>query len=131
MPTSHVLRRSTLLTGLLAGSLIALALVSATASASTHQTLRISARANMVLRFNTARLHARAGRITIVMRNPSDSGMDHGIAISGHGLRKVGRTVSPGHSSSITLTLRRGSYTYYCPVPGHEQAGMKGTLTVS
>jgi uncharacterized cupredoxin-like copper-binding protein len=108
-----------------------LALTGGAALASSTQVLNISARSNMVLRFNTSSLHARAGRITIVMHNPSNAGMSHGIAISGRGVRVTGRIVSPGHSSSASATLRRGTYTFYCPVPGHEAAGMRGTLTVS
>lgn len=30
-----------------------------------------------------------------------------------------------------TFTLPAGTYTFYCSVPGHQQAGMEGTLTVS
>lgn len=108
-----------------------LALSGSAALASGTQVLRISARAHMVLRFSTNRLRARPGRIEIIMHNPSNSGMSHGIAIKGNGVRKVGKIVSPGHSSSVTVRLRRGRYTFYCPVPGHLQAGMKGTLTVS
>jgi len=26
---------------------------------------------------------------------------------------------------------KAGDYTYYCAIPGHEAAGMKGTLTVT
>ena len=40
------------------------------------------------------------------------------------------KTVSGG-SDTLTVKLKPGTYTFYCPVPGHEQAGMKGTLTVS
>ena len=39
--------------------------------------------------------------------------------------------MSPGSTSTVTATLKKGTYTYYCPVPGHKQAGMVGTLTVS
>ncbi len=84
----------------------------------------------MVLRFNVSHLTAHAGRITIIMANPRNAGMAHGIAIQGHGVDKDGKIVAPGHSSKVTATLRRGTYTFYCPVPGHRAAGMKGTLTV-
>jgi uncharacterized cupredoxin-like copper-binding protein len=89
--------------------------------------LRLTADPHGAMRFNTKRLTARAGKVTIVMTNPSSSGMPHGIAIRGHG---SGRVVGPGGTSTVTATLKRGRYTFVCPVPGHAQAGMTGTLTV-
>ena len=62
-----------------------------------------------------------------MLTNPSSSGMPHAIAIQGHGSGKV---VQPGGTSTLTTTLKRGTYTFLCPVPGHAAAGMKGTLTV-
>jgi uncharacterized cupredoxin-like copper-binding protein len=38
--------------------------------------------------------------------------------------------VSGGKTSKVTVNLKPGKYTFYCTVPGHEQAGMKGSLTV-
>ena len=101
------------------------------ALASGTQVLHLSAAANMVLRFSTSHLHAHPGRIELVMHNPSNSGLDHGIAIQGHGVHRSGPIVGPGSNSTVTVTLGRGSYAFYCPVPGHRQAGMRGTLTVS
>ena len=89
--------------------------------------LQLTADPHGAMRFNTKRLSARAGKVTIVMANPSSSGMPHGIAIRGHG---SGRVVGPGGSSTVTATLKHGRYTFLCPVPGHAQAGMTGTLTV-
>jgi len=73
---------------------------------------------------------ARPGKVTLRMTNPSSAGIEHGIAIEGHGVDRDGPIVAPGKTSTVTVTLKKGTYTYYCPVPGHEQAGMKGTLTV-
>ena len=79
------------------------------------------------LKFNTKTLHASHGRVTIRMTNPS-SMFKHGIAIAGHG---KGRIVGRNGVSSVTATLKKGRYTFFCPVPGHRSAGMVGTLIVS
>jgi uncharacterized cupredoxin-like copper-binding protein len=138
MTFSLPVRRATLAVVLIAlvisGAFIARVIPANAAGASTAatQVLHLSARPNMVLRFNTSHLRAHPGRITIIMTNPSNSGMDHGIAVQGHGVDRDGPIVAPGHRSKVTVTLRkRGRYAYYCPVPGHRQAGMSGVLTVS
>jgi uncharacterized cupredoxin-like copper-binding protein len=100
----------------------------AAASSSAHvTTLRLKADPNGALRFNTNHLTAKAGTVKIVLTNPSSSGMEHAIAIQGHGSGKV---VNAGGTSTLTATLKRGTYTFLCPVPGHAAGGMKGTLTV-
>jgi uncharacterized cupredoxin-like copper-binding protein len=98
--------------------------------ASRGQTLRVSADPQGKLRFEPNRLTARPGRVTIVMRNPRTSGMLHGISIEGRGVDKDGRSVQPGKTSSVTARFKKGRYVFYCPVPGHRQAGMTGRLTV-
>jgi uncharacterized cupredoxin-like copper-binding protein len=93
-------------------------------------TARLSADAKGKLKFNTTRLTVSHGRVTLVMKNPGSSGIAHGIAIQGKGINNKGKTVSPGGTSSVTATLKKGTYTFYCPVDGHKAAGMKGTLVV-
>jgi uncharacterized cupredoxin-like copper-binding protein len=95
------------------------------------QLIKLSADPGGQLRFNTSNLTAKPGKVTLRMTNPSSAGMDHGIAVEGNGIDSDGPTVAPGNVSSVTVTLKKGTYTFYCPVPGHLQAGMKGTLTVS
>jgi uncharacterized cupredoxin-like copper-binding protein len=83
------------------------------------------------LRFDKTKLSVKKpGKVTLQMINPTSAGMDHGISIEGNGVDKDGPTVPAGQTATITVSLKKGTYTYYCPVPGHEQAGMKGTLTV-
>jgi WD40 repeat protein len=43
----------------------------------------------------------------------------------------VGGLMDPGQSQSFTVSLAPGTYKYQCDIPGHADAGMKGTLTVT
>ena len=94
------------------------------------QVLKLSADPGGQLRFTQSKLTAKPGKVTLVMANPSSAGMDHGISIEGNGVDQDGPIVAAGKTSMVTATLKKGTYTYYCPVPGHKQAGMVGTLTV-
>ena len=94
------------------------------------QMLMLSADPGGQLRFTKSKLTAKPGKVTLVMDNPSSAGMDHGISIEGNGVDQDGPIVPAGKTSTVTATLKKGTYTYYCPVPGHKQAGMVGTLTV-
>jgi uncharacterized cupredoxin-like copper-binding protein len=111
----------------LTGAAVAAATQGAHAAAST---VKLKADASGMLKFNKSKLSAKAGKVTIKMMDPSSSHTAHGIAISGNGVSKTGKIVNPGKTTTVTATLKAGKYTYYCPVPGHRQLGMKGTLTV-
>jgi plastocyanin len=93
---------------------------------------RASVRAdpNGDIAFTKHKLKVKHGRVTIVMRNPKSSGMPHGIAVDGHGVDKEGKIVDAGRRSRVKVKLKKGKYTFYCPVPGHRAAGMKGKLIV-
>ena len=41
-----------------------------------------------------------------------------------------GKIVRKGKTSMVTADPEEGGYEFYCSVPGHEAAGMKGTLIV-
>jgi plastocyanin len=80
------------------------------------------------LKFEKDALEAPAGKVTITMNNPSD--LPHAIEVEGNGVEEEGETVEKGGKSVVTADLKPGEYQFYCPVPGHEEGGMKGTLTV-
>jgi uncharacterized cupredoxin-like copper-binding protein len=73
---------------------------------------------------------ATAGHVVIKSMNPQGTG--HDISLKGNGVDEQGDVVQDGGVSTIDISdLKPGTYTFYCSVPGHEAAGMKGTLTVS
>jgi uncharacterized cupredoxin-like copper-binding protein len=91
-------------------------------------TLRISADPKGKLKFNRSTLTASAGKVSLVMTNPS--GLPHAVAVEGKRVDKAGKTVNKGATSRVTVTLKKGTYTFYCPVDGHRKAGMQGKLIV-
>jgi plastocyanin len=90
--------------------------------------LEIDADPTGQLKFLASSATATAGKVTLQMKNMSS--VSHDIAVTGGGITQVGAIVAHGGTSTVTVNLKPGTYTFYCSVPGHEAAGMKGTLTV-
>ena len=122
-------RLSALGVAVLAVALLALPAVgTAGTSATTSSVVRLTALSSG-LKFNTKVLHARAGKIKVVFTNLST--MHHNVRIES-GENELGGTKTIGKGTAIAyVTLKKGSYNFYCSVPGHEDAGMHGTLIVS
>lgn len=80
-------------------------------------------------KFDKTSLEAPAGTVTITMTNPSP--VPHNVALRGNGVDEKGEVVQGDAKSVVQAKVQTGaSYEFYCSVPGHEQGGMKGTLTV-
>jgi uncharacterized cupredoxin-like copper-binding protein len=67
----------------------------------------------------------KAGPVTFVVDNAGK--VQHDLAIQGG---KKTPLINPGSSASLTATLKKGTTTVYCSVPGHRQLGMVATLNV-
>lgn len=71
---------------------------------------------------------APAGPVKFVVRNSGT--YPHALAIAGPGLKpKRTPLIKPGRSATLTVTLRSGTYSLWCPVPGHAARGMKASFT--
>jgi len=91
--------------------------------------LSLTANASGQLSYDTTKLAAKAGKVTINMTNMSP--VEHNVTIA-QGSKVLGSTPTfAGGTKGVTVTLAPGTYTFYCSVPGHRQAGMEGVLTVS
>src|SRR5204862_286483 len=77
------------------------------------------------LAFSAGKGTAPAGALQLIMKNPSN--IQHDIAVEGNGIKKVGKVVGHGGTSTVTATLKPGTYTFLCTVPGHAAGGMKCT----
>jgi uncharacterized cupredoxin-like copper-binding protein len=68
---------------------------------------------------------AKPGKATFVFTNIGH--VAHDFKIDG----KVTPLIQPGQTTKLVVTFTKaGSYPYLCTVPGHAEAGMKGTFTV-
>lgn len=120
---------SALFVALLAGALLVLPAVGTAATqTSAPSVIKVTALATG-LKFNTKVLHARAGKDKLVFTNLST--MHHNVRLE-IGETEFGGTKTIGKgTTTANVTLKKGKYNFYCSVPGHEDAGMHGTLIVS
>jgi plastocyanin/mono/diheme cytochrome c family protein len=77
--------------------------------------------------FSATAATADAGPLEVDM--PNKSSIPHNIELKDVP-NAAGKVIGQGQTSSFKVDLKPGKYTYFCAVPGHEAAGMKGTLTV-
>jgi nitrite reductase (NO-forming) len=82
------------------------------------------------MKFDPPTLSAKAGQpIQLTLDNTGQ--LVHDFAITEGVSQPIKISAQPGQNAVITFAIDKpGSYTYFCSEPGHEQAGMKGTLTV-
>ena len=83
------------------------------------QTLQIASLDS--LKFEPATLTAKAGKIRFVHDNKG--AVVHTFVIDGK--------LKIADDGEETVTLEPGDYVFHCDVPGHQAAGMEGTLSVT
>jgi uncharacterized cupredoxin-like copper-binding protein len=68
---------------------------------------------------------SKPGTVVFTFRNAGT--MSHDFKIGG----KTSPLIGPHKTTKLTVTFHKtGRFPYLCTVPGHAQAGMKGTFTV-
>lgn len=53
--------------------------------------------------------------------------MAHDFTIDELGVKEL---VGPNETITFTFDARPGTFTFYCSIPGHREAGMEGSMTV-
>jgi len=91
-------------------------------------TVKISADPSGALKYEQTDVSATAGSITIDFTNMSS--LPHDVTIEGNGASGATDEIT-NSTTSTTVDLEPGTYTFFCSVDGHRAAGMEGTLTVN
>jgi plastocyanin len=80
------------------------------------------------LAFSEETLETTPGSVTVTFKNPADIAHDFCLETTeGEDLGCTG-LVALGDDAVREFQLAEGEYTYYCPVAGHREEGMDGTL---
>lgn len=70
---------------------------------------------------------------TYTFEGVNDGTIQHALALEGEGISAAtpDAAYDPGVTQSFTVELAPGTYELFCPIPGHKEAGMVATITVS
>ncbi len=83
------------------------------------------------LKFDPSSLTARANAPIHVTLDDNGAALVHDFVIDNAGGKQFKIEAQPNGRASGDMTLPAGTYQFYCSQPGHKEAGMVGTLTVS
>ena len=80
--------------------------------------------------FSPSTITVPAGTVTFSVKNAGTE--EHEFEIfKGDAVVDEVEGLVPGLTKDLTVTLEAGEYTFVCVINGHDQLGMKGTLTVT
>ncbi|MFJ9539699.1 copper-binding protein [Streptomyces sp. NPDC101225] len=69
------------------------------------------------------------GTYTFVTDNAGK--ITHALSIVGPGVQDARtKNIQGGRQATLTVTLKKGAYDLYCPIPGHKQLGMDQPIQV-
>ena len=81
--------------------------------------------------FNKKTATAKPGTIKITVTVPSSATGKHGVGINGGQYKNIkGAPVAPGRSTSLTVTVAKGSYTIFDSYKNNKNKGYETALTV-
>jgi plastocyanin len=80
--------------------------------------------------FTPSAITVPAGSVTFSIRNVGSQEHEFEIFKGDQVVDEV-EGIVPGLTKDATVTLEAGEYTFVCKLNGHDQLGMKGTLTVT
>ena len=80
--------------------------------------------------FTPSTITVPAGSVTFSIRNVGSQEHEFEIFKGDQVVDEV-EGIVPGLTKDATMTLAAGDYTFECKLNGHDQLGMKGTLTVT
>ena len=90
--------------------------------------LAIAADPDGAKKFTESSYETTAGSVEVAFTN--DSQLPHAVEIEGNGVEEETETVTGEDAPPLTVDLKAGTYTIYCPVGDHRAEGMEATLTV-
>jgi uncharacterized cupredoxin-like copper-binding protein len=83
-------------------------------------------------KFTPSSLQAKSGKVVFFLDNSGSTTHDMVIDDSSGKQLTKSDLVQAGNQATFTVDkLPAGSFTFFCDLPGHQAAGMQGTLTVS
>ena len=100
-----------------------------TGSTGGGEAVTVTAAADGSLAYDEKTLDATAGTVDLQLDNPSST--EHDVCVRSDSGDELGCSDDAEEGiADLSVDLAPGTYEFYCSEPGHEEAGMKGTLSV-
>jgi uncharacterized cupredoxin-like copper-binding protein len=130
MPTFTARIASLSLAGLAlaAGATVAATVLPATAASAATSTTKVKA-VETDFHIALSKSTFKPGKYVFDAENKGHT--THALMITGPGIKmSMTKDIDPGQSATLAVTLKKGAYDIFCPIPGHKALGMNVNISV-